>query len=64
MSFRRQASWEKIMSPGGKLTAVACHPTRKVNRAEELTYLSTNIYIELVHNACIYTILPSATGSS
>ncbi len=47
MSFRRQASWEKIMSPGDKLTAVACHPTKKVNRAEELTYLSTSIYIEL-----------------
>jgi hypothetical protein len=28
---------------GGKLTALACHPTKRVNKAEELTYLSTNI---------------------
>jgi hypothetical protein len=32
-----------MTSPGGKLTALACHPTKKVNKAEELTYLSTNI---------------------
>jgi hypothetical protein len=25
---------------GGKLTALSCHPTKKVNKAE--TYLSTN----------------------
>jgi hypothetical protein len=42
-SFRGQASWAKMASPGGKLTAPACHPTKKVNKAEELTYLSTNI---------------------
>jgi hypothetical protein len=28
-SFRGQASWAKMMSPGGKLTALACHPTTK-----------------------------------
>jgi hypothetical protein len=33
----------KMTSPGGKLTALACHPTKKVNKAEELTYLSTSI---------------------
>jgi len=32
-----------MTSPGGKLTALACHPTKKVNKAEQLTYLSTNI---------------------
>jgi hypothetical protein len=31
------------MSPGGKQTALACHLTKKVYKAEELTYLSTNI---------------------
>jgi hypothetical protein len=38
-----QASWAKMMSPGDKVTAIACHPTKKVNKAEDLTYLSTNI---------------------
>jgi hypothetical protein len=32
-----------MMSPKGKLTALACHPTKKVNKAEELAYLSINI---------------------
>ncbi len=27
----------------GKLTALVCHLTKRVNKAEELTYLSTNI---------------------
>jgi len=31
------------MSPRGTLTALTCHLTKKVNKAEELTYLSTNI---------------------
>ncbi len=31
------------MSPGGKLIALVCHPTKKVNKAEELNYLSTDI---------------------
>jgi len=42
-SFRGQTSWAKMTSHGGKLTALACHPTKKVNKAEELTYLSINI---------------------
>jgi len=33
-SFRGQASWAKMTSPGGKLAAPACHPTKKVNKAE------------------------------
>jgi hypothetical protein len=32
-----------MKTPGGKLTALACHSNKKVNKAEELTYLSTNI---------------------
>jgi hypothetical protein len=43
MLLRGQASWANMMSPGGKLKALECHPTKKVNKAEELTYLSTNI---------------------
>ncbi len=43
MSFRGQASRAKKMSSGGKLTVLACHPTKKVNKAEELSYLSTDI---------------------
>jgi hypothetical protein len=26
----------------GKVTALVCHPTKKVNKEEELTYLSSN----------------------
>jgi hypothetical protein len=47
MSFRGQASLAKMMSLGGKLTALACHSTKRVNKAEELTYLSTNIVKDL-----------------
>jgi hypothetical protein len=43
MSFRGKANWAKMTSPGVKLTALAFHPTKKVNKAEELTYLSINI---------------------
>jgi hypothetical protein len=42
-SFRGRARWEKITSPGGKLTALQCHLTKKVNKAEELTYPFPNI---------------------
>jgi hypothetical protein len=42
-SFRGDASLAKMMSPEGELTGPACHPTKNVNKAEELTYLSTNI---------------------
>jgi hypothetical protein len=43
MSFKGHASWAKMTSPGGKLTALACHLTKKVSKAEEQTYLFTNI---------------------
>jgi hypothetical protein len=42
-SFKGQVSSAKMMSLGGKLTALACHPTKRVNKSEELTYLYTNI---------------------
>ncbi len=42
-SFRRQAGSATMASLEGKLTALAYHPTIRVNKAEELTYLSTNI---------------------
>jgi hypothetical protein len=34
MSFRGQARWAKMTSPGGKLAAQACHPNENVNTAE------------------------------
>jgi hypothetical protein len=37
-----------MTSPGGKPTALACRPTKKVNKAEELTYISTNIDYRIV----------------
>jgi len=36
-----------MMSLGGKLTALAYHPTKRVNKAEELTYQSTNIALSV-----------------
>jgi hypothetical protein len=38
-----QPSSAKMMSLGGKLTALGCHLAKRVNKAEELTYISTNI---------------------
>ncbi len=34
MSIRGQASSAKMTSLGGKLTALAYHPTKRVNKAE------------------------------
>ncbi len=34
MSFGGQASWARMASAVGKLTALVCHPTKKVNKAE------------------------------
>jgi hypothetical protein len=48
MSFRGQASSAQMMSLGGKLTALACHPTKRVNKAKKLTYLSINIGLALI----------------
>ncbi len=42
-TFKGQASLAKMTSLGGKLTVLVCHPTKRVNKAEEVTYLSTNI---------------------
>jgi hypothetical protein len=33
-SFRGQVSWAKMTSLRGKLTALACHPTKFVNKDE------------------------------
>jgi hypothetical protein len=57
MQFRRKASWVKMTLPGGKLTVLACHPTKRVNKAEELTYLSANISCndDLEYNLLNYT---------
>ncbi len=41
MSFRGQASRAKMLSPVGKLSALMCYSTKKVNKAEKLTNLST-----------------------
>jgi hypothetical protein len=53
MSFRGQDYLAK-MTPGDKLLALACHPTKKVNKAEVLTYLSTNIGMHLLVKIMIY----------
>jgi len=42
-SLRGQESLAKMTSLGVKLTALACHLIKRVNKAEELTYLFTNI---------------------
>ncbi len=34
MTSFREASGAKMMSPGGRLTALACHPTKNVYKAE------------------------------
>ncbi len=47
LSFRGQASSAKMTSLGGKLTALPCHLTKTVNKAEELDYPSTNIREDL-----------------
>jgi hypothetical protein len=47
MALRGQASGANMTSPGDKLIALAYHPTKNVNKAEELAYLSTNIDVFL-----------------
>jgi hypothetical protein len=46
MSFRGQASSAKMTPLGGKLAAPMYHPTKRVKKDEELTYLSTNFGIQ------------------
>jgi hypothetical protein len=44
MSLRGQASWAKMTtSLRGKLTALVCHLTKFVNKAEYRNFLSINI---------------------
>jgi hypothetical protein len=43
MSFSGQESWAKMTSPVGKLQHWLANPIKKVNKAEDLTYLSTSI---------------------
>jgi hypothetical protein len=42
------------MSPGGQANSTGFHPTKKVNKAEKLTYLSMNIafYYKSAANFC------------
>jgi hypothetical protein len=42
-----------MTSPSGRLTALVCRPTKKVNKAEEITYLSTNFGLNLVSTLTI-----------
>ncbi len=49
MSFGGQASWVKKTSLGGQTNSTGvCHAPKNVNKAEELTYLSTNIAINTI----------------
>ncbi len=43
MSFGGQASWAKMTSPGGQADSTGILFDQKVNKAEQLTYISTNI---------------------
>jgi hypothetical protein len=43
MSFRGLTGRAKITSPRGKLTKLACHLNKEVDKAEQLTYLSIKI---------------------
>jgi hypothetical protein len=51
ISFRGQARWAKMTPPGGKLTSLACHLTKKLYKAEELIYPSTSndLHLNVVH---------------
>jgi len=42
-SFWGQVRWAKMIPSGSQVTELACYLTKKVNKAEGLTYLSTNI---------------------
>ena len=65
MSFRWQASWAKMTSPGGKLTALACHPTKKVNKAVELTHRHLRKIDSLIaYTACRVCLISTFSGRS
>ncbi len=63
MSLRRLASWAKMMSLRGKLTALACHLTKFVNKAEQWAFLSINIGTCSAQGANASTVVTLATGS-
>jgi hypothetical protein len=46
--FRGQASWAKMTSHGDKLTELLCHPTKRVNKAEELTNIAYKDILKLL----------------
>jgi hypothetical protein len=48
-----------MTSLGGKLTALVCHLTKKVNKAEEPTYLFKNIALNTLHNDMLIKIIKS-----
>ncbi len=50
-----QASLAKMMPIRGKLTTLVCHLTKKVNKAEYLTYLSRNIELNVYGSSILYT---------
>jgi hypothetical protein len=52
MSFGGQASWAKVMSPGGQANSTDLPPDQNIYKAEELTYLSTNIALVYL-SACV-----------
>jgi hypothetical protein len=52
MSLRGQASWAKMTSLRGKQTALVCHLTKFVNKAEWQTFFSTKIDNDLSHAEC------------
>jgi hypothetical protein len=54
MSFKGKDSWTKMTLPGGKLIALACHPTKTAHKAEELTCLSTNIEFVIFKVPCSF----------
>ncbi len=57
MSLRGQASWAKMTSLRGKLTAQACDLNKFVNKAEQGTFVSTNIVENAFKNDTTFTYL-------
>jgi hypothetical protein len=49
MSVRGQASWARMTSPGGKLIALVCHSTKRVNKATNIAL--SGIYAECQNQA-------------
>ncbi len=55
-SLRGQACWAEMTSPGGKLTMLACHPTKKVNKGVANLSLSLQTLIII---GCLCDKVPS-----